>query len=208
MLCDPAVDGLFHHWAWPTGIRDALTRLAALPSQELVVALEAEALERVIAPHRRRLAQEARTFVREHMARLPWDFLARDLLASFECELVAAAFGVEVVQEFEVTAAAQDFDVPLGATIEQLFSRLKAAAARRPADRGRMPKGHGAALKEGARWLYRVRVRGEKPEVIAREYTAARRRTVSIAERNASTVVERIRRAEWALGLLVRVRNS
>jgi len=71
-----------------------------------------------------------------------------------------------------------------------------------------MPKNQGAALEEGARWLYRVWVRGEKPEEIAREYTVRRRKDVSIADRNASTVLERIRRAGWALGLPVRVRNS
>ena len=208
MLDDPYVEALFGRWAWPTGIRSALVDLAALPPRKVIAQLKAGAWERTIAPHRDRFTHEAKALVKLHMPRLSWGFVATDLVEMFESEILSAAFKVEVVREFMVTDEVSE-DIPLAATVEELLSRLTAAARRAERSRrGTMPKNGGAALAEGARWLYRVWVRGEQLEVIAREYTTARRKAVAIENRNAPTVLARIRRAEWALGLPVRVRNS
>lgn len=208
MLADPFVEALFFRWVGPTGIRAALVEIAELLPRKLVAELQAGAFERLIEPHRDRFNSEARTLVSVHMPRLTWDFVATDLVEMFECEVLAAAFKVEVVREFTVTDEVSE-DIPLEATVENLLSRLSVAARRAEHDaRGRMPGNGGAALEEGARWLYRVWVRGQKLEEIAREYTATRRKAVAVADRNAPTVLKRIRRAEWALGLPVHVRNS
>lgn len=162
MLADPFVDALFCRWAWPTGIRGTVVELAALPQRKLIAQLKAGALDCLFEPHRERFTREAQTLVRVHMPRLTWDFVATDLVEMFACEVLdeflAAAFGdkAQAVREFQVIDQDPEIDIPLDATLEHLFARLTAAARRPTARRGRMPKNHGAALEEGARWLYRV----------------------------------------------------
>ena len=209
LVSDPAVEDLFHRWAKETGVAVALLKIAALPAAEFAAAVQAGAIEQALTPHRDRFKHESNVFVRAHMERLIWDWVAVDVAEAFTCELLGSAFGIDVTREFAVRDAEPEQLVSLDATVEDLLILLAGLRPGARASKRRMPKNGGAELEEGARWLYRVWVCGEKPEAIGKEYTRARRETVAIGDRNTSTVLERIKRAEWALGLpVVVVRNS